>query len=112
VKRGEIWIGDLRPNRGGEAGKARPLLILQADFLTDHGEPTVIVLPLTTQVRASKVPLHITIGARDNLRVTSQVMPEQVRAVDRNRLVKGPITRLTAEEMAAVEQSFLAVTGF
>ena len=112
MERGEIWIGDLRPKRGGEAGKSRPLLILQADFLTLHGEPTIIILPLTTQVRASKTPLHVTIQARDDLRVTSQVMPEQVRAIDRNRLVKGPITRLTAEEMTAVEQSFLAVTGF
>jgi mRNA interferase MazF len=112
VKRGEVWIGNLHPTRGGEAGKSRPLLILQADFLIANNEPTVIVLPLTTQVRASKEPLHVTIKARDQLRINSQVMPEQVRAVDRRRLMNGPITVLTPTEMAAVERSFLAVTGF
>jgi mRNA interferase MazF len=112
VKRGEVWIGNLHATRGGEAGKSRPLLILQADFLTENAEPTIIVLPLTTQVRPSKEPLHITIRARDQLQATSQVMPEQVRAIDRNRLVIGPLTRLTTTEMAAVERSFLAVTGF
>jgi mRNA interferase MazF len=112
VKRGEVWIGNLHPTRGGEAGKARPLLILQADFLTESDEPTIIVLPLTTQVRVSKEPLHVTIKARDQLRVTSQVMPEQVRAIDRRQLVTGPVTRLTPTEMAAVERSFLSVTGF
>ncbi len=112
MKRGEVWIGNLHATRGGEAGKSRPLLILQADFVTDAGESTVVVLPMTTQLRPSKAPLHVTIVARDGLRKTSQVMPEQVRAVDRKRLVTGPITRLTSAEMLAVERSFLTITGF
>ena len=112
MKRGEVWIGNLHPTRGGEAGKSRPLLILQADFLTSNNEPTVIVLPLTTQIRPSREPLHVTIKARDQLRIASQVMPEQVRAVDRRRLMNGPITVLTPAEMAAVERSFLSITGF
>lgn len=111
MRRGEIWIGNLNPNRGGEVGKIRPVLILQANFLTDQGEPTVIVLPLTTQVRKSKEPLHVTIAARDRLERDCQVMPEQPRTLDRRRLADGPLTRLTADEMGAVEKSFRAVTG-
>jgi mRNA interferase MazF len=111
MKRGEIWVGSLNPTRGREVGKSRPLLILQADFLTSRGEPTVVVLPLTTQVRPSKEPLHVTIKARDKLRVNSQVMPEHVVAVDRTRLAMGPLTVLTPEEMAAVERSFLEIVG-
>jgi mRNA interferase MazF len=111
MRRGEIWVGNLNPNRGNEVGKIRPVLILQADFLTELGEPTIIVLPLTTQVRASKEPLHVTIGARDRLLQRCQVMPEQPRTLDRTRLADGPLTRLTPEEMATVERSFKAVTG-
>lgn len=111
MRRGEIWIGNLNPNRGNELGKIRPVLILQADFLIAQGEPTVIVLPLTTQVRKSKEPLHVTIPARDRLRQACQVMPEQPRTLDRARLADGPLARLTAEEMNAVEKSFKAVTG-
>ncbi len=111
MRRGEIWIGNLNPNRGKEVGKIRPVLILQADFLLEQGEPTVIVLPLTTQVRRSKEPLHVTIAARDRLLQDCQVMPEQPRTVDRVRLADGPLTRLTAQEMNAVEASFRAVTG-
>lgn len=111
MRRGEVWIGNLNPNRGKEAGKIRPVLILQADFLTAQGELTIIVLPLTTQVRKSKEPLHVTIPARDRLRNACQVMPEQPRTLDRARLADGPLTWLTAGEMAAVERSFRAVTG-
>lgn len=111
MRRGEIWVGNLNPNRGNEVGKIRPVLILQADFLLEQGEPTVIVLPLTTQVRKSKEPLHVTITARDRLRQDCQIMPEQPRTLDRERLADGPLTRLTAQEMNAVEASFRAVTG-
>lgn len=111
MRRGEVWIANLNPSRGAETGKIRPVLILQADFLIAQGEPTVIVLPLTTQVRPSKAPLHVTIAARDDLQRDCQVMPEQPRTVDRTRLVTGPLTRLTPGEMAAVERSFLAVVG-
>ncbi len=111
MRRGEIWIGNLNPNRGREVGKVRPVLILQADFLLEQGEPTVVVLPLTAQVRKSKEPLHITVAARDRLLQACQVMPEQPRTLDRTRLADGPLTRLTPEEMTAVERSFRAVTG-
>lgn len=111
MRRGEIWVGNLNPNRGTEVGKIRPVLILQADFLIAQGEPTIIVLPLTTQVRLAKEPLHVTLPARDGLEQTCQVMPEQPRTLDRRRLTRGPLTRLTPEEMAAVEKSLLAVMG-
>ena len=111
MRRGEVWLGNLNPNRGRETGKIRPVLILQADFLLAAGEPTVIVLPLTSQVRKSKEPLHVTILARDRLRETCQIMPEQPRTLDRQRLLDGPLTRLTRDEMSAVEKSFRMVTG-
>jgi mRNA interferase MazF len=112
MTRGEIWVARLDPARGAEVGKARPVLIIEADFLLHQGEPTVIVLPLTSQVRKSKEPLHVTITARDALRVDSQVMPEHPRSIDRRRLVQGPLTTLQPAELAAVERSLLAVLGF
>ena len=111
MRRGEVWLGNLNPRRGAEVGKVRPVLIMQADFLIAQGEPTIVVLPLTTQVRASKEPLHVTIPKRDDLLQTCQVIPEQPRTVERKRLIEGPLTRLTADEMLRVEQSFKAVTG-
>ena len=111
MRRGEIWVANLNPRRGAEVGKIRPVLIMQADFLIAQGEPTIIVLPLTTQVRKSKEPLHVTIAARDDLAQTCQIMPEQPRTLDRRRLTEGPLARLRPAEMEAVEKSLLAVVG-
>lgn len=112
MRRGEIWVARLDPARGAEVGKSRPVLVIEADFLLQQGEATVIVVPLTSPVRKSKEPLHVTITAREGLRVDSQVMPEHPRSIDRRRLVQGPLTTLRAAELAAVERSLLAVLGF
>ncbi|MBM5811026.1 MAG: type II toxin-antitoxin system PemK/MazF family toxin [Gammaproteobacteria bacterium] len=111
MRRGEIWVGNLNPNRGAEVGKIRPVLVVQADFLLGEEQATVVVLPLTTQVRATTEPLHVTIEPRDRLRSTCQVMPEQPRTLDRRRLVEGPLTRLSVTEMTAVERSLRAIMG-
>jgi mRNA interferase MazF len=111
MRRGEVWLGNLNPNRGAEAGKIRPVLVVQADFLTQQGIPTVVVLPLTTQVRSSTEPLHVGIPARDRLEQPCQVMPEQPRTLDRTRLIDGPLTTLGAQEMARVERTLAAVLG-
>lgn len=111
MKRGEVWIGNLNPNRGAEVGKVRPVLIIQSDFLTNAGSETVVVLPLTTQVRPSREPLRIAIHARDRLQQSCHVIPEHPRTLDRQRLKDGPLTTLSQEEMAKVERVLRAVLG-
>lgn len=111
MKRGEIWVVNLNPNRGAEVGKVRPVLILQADPLIDSELGTLVVLPLTPRVRPEAAPLRVTVPARDDLRQDSQVMVDQPRSVDRRRFGRGPLTTLGEEEMARVERSFRFLTG-
>jgi len=111
MRRGEIWVANLNPNKGAEIGKQRPVIILQNDQILAAGMRTVITIPLTTQFRPSFAPLRIRIAARDLLLQDCYAAVEQLRALDRSRFGEGPLTRLTPEEMAAVEKSFLAVVG-
>ena len=87
------------------------MLIIQADELTTAGTPMVIVLPLTTRMYPDVKHWRITIPARDRLLKEYQVVVDQPRALDRSRFGDGPLTTLTTEEMAAVEQSLRAVMG-
>lgn len=111
IRRGEIWVANLNPNRGREIGKIRPVLIIQADFLTEIGSPMIITLPLTTQVYPSFKRWRITIPARERLLKDCQVIVDQPRTVDRAAIGEGPLARLTPEEMTAVERSLMAVMG-
>lgn len=111
MQRGEIWTANLNPSRGREIGKARSVLVIQADELTQMGTPMVVVLPLSTQVYPGFKRWRITLPARDRLLKSCQVITDQPRALDRNRIGEGPLATLTAEEMAAVEKSLRAVMG-
>jgi len=111
VKRGEVWVANLNPPRGREVGKIRPVLIVQADELTEAGTPMIVVLPLTTQVYPDFRLWRISIAARGRLEKDCQVIVDQPRSVDRARFGDGPLARLSVEEMAAVEKSLMAVFG-
>ena len=111
VRRGQIWTASLNANRGRELGKVRPVLIIQGDWLSAAQSRTVVVLPLTGDVRRDAEPLRVTIGARGGLRMESQVAVDQPRTLDRRRLGDGPLTELSDDEMARVEESLLAVLG-
>jgi mRNA interferase MazF len=111
MRRGEIWVGNLNPNRGQEVGKIRPVLVIQDERLLETALPTVLVLPLTTQPRPEYEPLRVTIRAREKLRQDCQVMVDQVRTLDRERVGEGPLTQLTDLEMAAVERALAGVLG-
>lgn len=109
--RGEVWVANLNPNRGTEIGKIRPVVILQSDELSELVTDPIVVLPTTSQVRPGLRRLRISLPARDRLLRDCQVMVDQPRTLDRRRLGEGPLTRLTDDEMAAVERSLLAVIG-
>jgi mRNA interferase MazF len=111
MKRGEIWVGNLNPNRGSEIGKVRPVLILQDDWITSQGVRTIVVLPLTSKISRDQVALRPILKARGRLQRDSQVVTEQPRSLSRNRIGEGPLATASADEMAAVEKSFLAVLG-
>ena len=111
VRRGEVWVANLNPNRGREIGKVRPVLVIQGDWLNETERNTVVVLPMTSSVRADVASLRVGVHARDRLRSDSQVIVEQPRTLDRNRIGDGPLTELTAGEMRRVEENLLAVLG-
>jgi mRNA interferase MazF len=111
MKRGEIWVAKLNPSQGAEVGKVRPVLVIQADELTEAGADTVVILPLTTQVRPGLRLYRVTVPARDRILRDCQVIIEKPRSLDRRRFGEDPLSTLTATEMASVERGLLAVLG-
>ncbi len=109
MRRGEVWVANLNPNRGAEAGKVRPVVVLQDGAFLGGVMPTVLAAPLTTQVRPDVAPLRVRLPARERLRRPSQVMVDQTRALDRTRFGDGPLATLEADEMEAVEKSLLVL---
>jgi mRNA interferase MazF len=111
MRRAEVWVANLNPARGHEVGKIRPVLVIQSDELDASVSPMVICLPLTSQVYPGFSRWRVSLPARDRLLRPCQVITDQPRTVDRSRFGDGPLTTLTAQEMAAVEQGLRAELG-
>lgn len=106
-KRGEIWVADLNPPRGTEPGKTRPVLIVQAQPLLDAGHPSTYVIPLTTKLVEEAEPLRIRVPASGLLPHDSDLLMDQLRAIDNRRLVRGPLLRLPSASMRRVRNALL-----
>ncbi|MFN0073871.1 MAG: type II toxin-antitoxin system PemK/MazF family toxin [Chloroflexota bacterium] len=111
MKRGEIWLADLNPRYGTEPGKTRPVLVIQAQALLDAGHPSTLIVPLTSNVAADAEPLRIPVPASGRLLRQSDLLIDQLRAIDNERLVDGPLVTLPPPLMRAVEDALMQVIG-
>ena len=110
--RGGIYLAKLYPSKGHEPGKTRPVLVLQSNILNHIGHTTMIVLPLTTQLVDNAYPLRYFIAKRDKLAKDSELLCDQIRALDVNRLVSEKLASLTTQEMVEVEQQVQLILDF
>ena len=104
-KRGEIWLANLNPQRGTEPGKTRPVLIIQSQVLLDAGHPSTLIIPLTTHLIEDAAPLRIRLPASDKLRHQSDLLIDQLRAIDNKRLTQGPLLRVSEEILAQIDEA-------
>ncbi|CAN1209484.1 mRNA interferase [Tumidithrix helvetica PCC 7403] len=87
-KRGEIYLVNFDPTVGSEIQKTRPALILQNDISNQHS-PITIVAALTSQFDAELFPTEVLINPPEGgLTHPSVVLLNQIRSIDRKRLVK------------------------
>ncbi len=109
--RGEIWLANLNPGRGTEPGKTRPVLIVQAQALLDAGHPSTLVIPLTTRLVDAAEPLRIRVPATGRLKPDSDLLIDQLRAIDNARLTQGPLASLSEAQMESVEDAIGETLG-
>ena len=104
IKQYEIWLADLNPQFGTEAGKTRPVDIVQTDLLNEF-HPSTIVCPVTTNVKADATILriHLSKGSA-KLRENCDIMIDQVRAIDNRRLLK-KIGDLPEEKISMMKEN-------
>jgi mRNA interferase MazF len=104
IKQYQVWIADLNPRIGTEAGKTRPVIVLQTDLLNRISHPSTIICPLTSrvQMKANVLRVHLKKGMA-NLQEDCDVLIDQVRAIDNRRLIKliGNLPVSSIEEIKA-----------
>lgn len=90
INRWEIWLADLDPAFGTEAGKRRPVLVIQSNLL-NRSHFSTAVLPITTNVVSGATLLRYNLdlmAAETGLTRSSDVLLDQIRAIDNRRFLR------------------------
>ena len=88
IQKFHIYLADLNPRMGTESGKIRPVVVVQTDVLNNL-HPSTIVCPITTKVVKQVDVLRVHVGGGETgLRTESDILVDQIRAIDNRRFQK------------------------
>jgi len=87
-RRGEVYLVQFDPTVGAEIQKTRPAVIVQND-VSNRYSPLTIVAAVTSKFDVPPFPTEVLVPAREGgLTADSVVLLNQIRTIDKRRLVK------------------------
>jgi mRNA interferase MazF len=108
--RGEIYLVNFDPTIGHEIRKTRPALVIQNDVSNQYS-PITVVAAISSQFSDPPFPREVIIEAHESgLDKRSAVIVNQIRSVDRQRLIKR-VGKLSSRSLARANESILISLG-
>jgi mRNA interferase MazF len=108
-RRGEIWQVSLDPVAGHEIGKTRPAVVISNDKNNEYSS-TVTLIPITASIEKI-YPFEVFITAGDSgLPLDSKIKCNQIRTVDKLRLLK-LAGEISTDIIKKVEEALLVHIG-
>lgn len=102
---GEIYLVEIPVSGGHEQQVVRPAIIVQIAGNIDK-IPTILIVPLTTKIKASMFPFTFVVepDSINNLTSTSVALIFQLRAIDKKR-IKNRIGSLNTDDIQKLKQN-------
>lgn len=108
-ERGEIYLVCLDPTVGSEINKTRPALII-SNNINNKLSQTVSVIPITSSI-GKIFPFEVFLNPKESgLSKNSKVKCNQIRTIDKKRLVKS-LGKSSLEKLKEVEEALLIHLG-
>lgn len=110
MNQGDIYLVNLDPTVQTEIGKARPGLIISVNAM-NHSSPRLIVAPITSSTgKVYPFEMFILRGT-GGLDRDSKIMLDQLRSLDKKRLVKkiGTLNNQTLSKACAIARRLIWV---
>jgi mRNA interferase MazF len=112
MNQGDIYLVNFDPVIQTEIGKKRPALIISVNTMNHHS-PRVIVAPVTSTL-GKVYPFEVLVPAgAGGLRKDSKIMLDQMRSLDKKRLVRriGTIDRDLLTQACTVAQKLISAAN-
>jgi mRNA interferase MazF len=111
MRRGDVWWVDFGVPRGSAPGLRRPGMILQSNDFNDSRISTVVIVALTSNLRAAGAVGNVLLPAGTaGLTQPSVVNVSQIGTLDRAALLER-VGTLPPKQLAEVEAGLRIVTG-
>jgi mRNA interferase MazF len=110
-RRGEIYLVTFDPTVGHEIQKTRPAVVIQNDVSNQYS-PITIVAAISTQFQDKPRPREVLIpsGRMTGLNQPSAAILNQIRSIDRQRVVKR-LGRVDAATMRRIDDALKISLG-
>ncbi len=105
--RGDIYLVNFNPAKGGEIGKLRPAIVISQKEDNEILD-TIIFIPLSTVIEKSAQPYRVFIPSREKLLKDSDACIYEVRALSKVR-AKEKIATLLPSELEIIEKSLCSI---
>ena len=109
MDQGDVYLVNLDPTLHTEIGKIRPGLVISINVM-NHNSPRLIVAPITSTTRKI-YPFEVFIPrGTAGLDKDSKIMLDQLRSLDKKRLVKkiGGVDKKTLSKACAIAQRLIS----
>jgi mRNA interferase MazF len=104
IERNGIYLANLDPTIGHEIAKTRPVVIVSND-INNRFSGTVTILPITSTQLKKAYPFEVILPrGTGNLPKDSKVKADQVRTLDKRRLIK-QLGTLSGQEMKQIDNA-------
>ena len=103
MKKGEIWMADLSPNKGKEQSGQRPVVIISGNAMNAHFG-LVITCPLSSKIKNFIGNVVLSPSNTNGLKQLSEILVFQIRSISKDRLVQH-LGQIKTTEMAEIEDN-------
>lgn len=116
-KRGEVYRGNLDPQKGSEQAGKRPVLIFQINQLNNTA-PTTVIIPFTSRLKYKNLPSCVFVSKGEGgLEADSIALCHQIRVIDKNKGLLDSsdkadlMGKLSSSTMSLIEETIAITLG-
>lgn len=110
MKQKEIWLVSLDPTEGSEIYGTRPVVVISGPTMNTHSRLR-IVCPLTSKIKHRQSCVVVFKNEKNGLEMDSEILPFQIRTVDKNRGIQ-KFGEITDAQLQAVKAGFSEVITY
>lgn len=107
LNKGDIYLVDFNPAKGGEVGKLRPAIIL-SNQAENEIFATVMMIPLSSYIEVDAYPYRVHIPKRCGLDKDSDACIYEIRALSKKRL-KQKVSNLNESEIQKIKNALCEI---